>query len=520
MRTDCASRLQEEGIDLAGYTLAQRADDLEAARRAFGYERIDLLSQSAGTRTAMIYSWRYPASLHRSVMIGANPPGHFLWHPQATDAQIRRYAELCADDETCHGRTDDLAALMTRTAADPPDHWWFLPIKSDHVRTASFWGLMESTSKGAPLTGPMTIDSWISAAAGDASGFWFQSLGADMLFPNAFIWGDVAAAAQADTNAARRYFSTDSRRADPILTDAGTRFLWGDGRLVDAWPANAGEDQYTRVQTSKAETLLVGGELDLATPPQVATDELLPHLPNGHQVVLAELGHTQDFWSYQPEASSRMINTFFDSGTVDDTGYRPATVDFTPKVTQTAIAKGIGYSMVGVSLLAIVSLLGMSRHVRRRGGFGRVAGALLRSLYPMVLGLGGWFLGALVVLTTMPDLPLDDAVLAVAGVGVPIGLGIYWAWVRRTWSRPTKIIGFVAATAGALAGAWLGFKAVTGLLALITAIVGAAAGANLTVILVDIARERSIRVRRGATATSDTTPSRPQAATASQRVSV
>jgi hypothetical protein len=138
----------------------------------------------------------------------------------------------------------------------------------------------------------------------------------------------------------------------------------------------------------------------------------------------------------------------------------------------------------------------------------------------MVLGLGGWFLGALVVLTTMPDLPLDDAVLAVAGVGVPIGLGIYWAWVRRTWSRPTKIIGFVAATAGALAGAWLGFKAVTGLLALITAIVGAAAGANLTVILVDIARERSIRVRRGATATSDTTPSRPQAATASQRVSV
>jgi hypothetical protein len=271
----------------------------------------------------MIYSWRYPASLHRSVMIGANPPGHFLWHPQATDAQIRRYAELCADDETCHGRTDDLAALMTRTAADPPDHWWFLPIKSDHVRTASFWGLMESTSKGAPLTGPMTIDSWISAAAGDASGFWFQSLGADMLFPNAFIWGDVAAAAQADTNAARRYFSTDSRRADPILTDAGTRFLWGDGRLVDAWPANAGENQYTRVQTSKAETLLVGGELDLATPPQVATDELLPHLPNGHQVVLAELGHTQDFWSYQPEASSRMINTFFDSGTVDDTGYRP-----------------------------------------------------------------------------------------------------------------------------------------------------------------------------------------------------
>ena len=27
---------------------------------ALGYDRIDLVSESAGTRTAMIYAWRYP----------------------------------------------------------------------------------------------------------------------------------------------------------------------------------------------------------------------------------------------------------------------------------------------------------------------------------------------------------------------------------------------------------------------------------------------------------------------------
>ena len=37
----------------------------------------------------MIYAWRYPKSIHRSVMIGVNPPGNFLWDPKATDAQIR-----------------------------------------------------------------------------------------------------------------------------------------------------------------------------------------------------------------------------------------------------------------------------------------------------------------------------------------------------------------------------------------------------------------------------------------------
>ena len=86
----CAARLQESGVDLAGYSLPQRVDDLEAARRALGYQRVDLLSESAGTRTAMIYAWRYPKSIARSVMVGVNPPGNFLWHPKPTDAQIQK----------------------------------------------------------------------------------------------------------------------------------------------------------------------------------------------------------------------------------------------------------------------------------------------------------------------------------------------------------------------------------------------------------------------------------------------
>ncbi len=56
----CAKRLERSGVDLAGYTLAEQADDIEAARVALGYQRIDLLSESDGTRLAMIYQWRYP----------------------------------------------------------------------------------------------------------------------------------------------------------------------------------------------------------------------------------------------------------------------------------------------------------------------------------------------------------------------------------------------------------------------------------------------------------------------------
>jgi pimeloyl-ACP methyl ester carboxylesterase len=506
----CAKRLRGDGVDLAGYSLPQRVDDLEAARKALGYERIDLLSESAGTRTALIYTWRYPRSIHRSVMIGANPPGHFLWDAKTTDEQIGRYAALCAKDETCSKRTDDLAASIRRTAADMPDRWFFLPIKEGNVRNASFWGLVESTSENAPLSAPMTLSSWLSAAKGDASGFWFMSLLAGFAFPTELgVWGDYAAVARTDAQAARDYFSSGGPGRDSNLGRAATAFVWGGGRLTDAWPAAPDERQYSRVRTSKVETLLIGGTLDFATPPQVATKELLPSLANGHQVVLPGFGHTTSFWAEQPEAGTRLITTFFDRGRVDDSLYKPQSVDFTPEVTQTALAKGIAGTMVGLALLTVLSLLWMARRVHKRGHIGRKSSALLRSVYPLVLGLGGWFLGVLIVITTMPGVPLDDELLAALPVGVPIGLGIYFAWVHRDWSTRTKATGFAAAVGGALVGAWLGFNATEGLAALITTIVGATVGANLTLLVLDIAWDRQAHDRFAQTNAKETLEARP-----------
>jgi pimeloyl-ACP methyl ester carboxylesterase len=507
----CATRLTDEGVDLAGYGLVQQADDLEAARKALGYERIDLLSESAGTRTAMIYSWRYPKSLHRSVMIGVNPPGHFVWDARTTDEQVSRYTELCARDESCSSRTDDLAGSIARTAGDLPDRWLFLPIPEGNVRLASFYGLMESGEEATPLSAPITLSSWLSADDGDASGFWFQSLLGRLAFPESFVWGQVAAAGHADALAAKRYFASDEGQRESVLGGSpGTEFVWAGGRLADAWPATAEENRYDRVRTSKAETLLIGGALDVATPPQHATKELLPHLPNGRQVVLPGLGHTTSFWTEQPEAGTRLINTFLDTGKVDDSLYEPRPVDFTPEITQTALGKGIAGTMAGLALVTVLSLLCMARRVRKRGGYGRKTSAFLRSVYPVVLGLGGWLLGVLIVLTAMPDVALDDELLAALAVGLPIGLGVFLAWVNSGRAGSTKAIGFAAAVSGALVGAWLGFNATDGLAALLTTIVGATVGANLTLLLLDIAWDRQLaRQRTAATGVRD--PLEPRA---------
>src|SRR5271169_4903000 len=144
----CADRLRSAGVDLAGYSIPEEVADLEAARRALGYHQIDLVSESAGTRTAMIYAWRYPKSIHRSVMIGVNPPGNFLWDAKTTGEQIRRYAALCAQATTCRSRTTDLAASLKSVFAHVPSHWLFLPIKKGDFKAAAFFGLINETSAG------------------------------------------------------------------------------------------------------------------------------------------------------------------------------------------------------------------------------------------------------------------------------------------------------------------------------------------------------------------------------------
>ena len=92
----------------------------------------------------------------------------------------------------------------------------------------------------------MTLDSWLSAANGDASGFWFMSLMADMAFPKSFVWGDVASRI-AGRRRGREALLRHGRRTDgSILGDPGTEFIWAGGRLAD------GVAVATRATTSTA----------------------------------------------------------------------------------------------------------------------------------------------------------------------------------------------------------------------------------------------------------------------------
>jgi hypothetical protein len=371
-----------------------------------------------------------------------------------------------------------------------PSSWFSLPIKPGNALVGTFLGLTEAT--GSPLTGPMTLNSWISAAQGDPSGLWFISAMANLVLPNSFVWGEFASIGMADAQPVERYFSSGADRGSIIGNPLG-EFLWGAGGLVHAWPANPGEHQYTSVQNSSVPTLLIGGTLDFETPAQNATKELLPHLSNGHQVILSGLGHVDDFFSYEPSASTQLLTTFYDTGQVDTSRYTPNEVSFATADTQPAIAKKILATMVAVALVAVIWLVVLAIRIRRRGGTGRKTGAWIRSAGPIVFGLGGWFLGALLILRfwLWPSGPLDDQLLTVVSTAVPIWLGVYAGWVRTDTPKAMRAKGIGAAGVGALVGAVFGFNVTSGLIALITTIIGAAVVSNLSLLVLDIWTERA-----------------------------
>ena len=479
--TLCRDRLQRDGVDLTSYSVVDRVEDLESARAALGYPKIDLLSSSAGTRTAMVYSWRHPDSLHRSAMVSVNPPGHLFWDPRTTDSQFAQYTKLCQADTACAARTPDLAATVRATATTIPERWGPFRIKDTTVRVLSQYAMHHNGRGSAPNNAPTVLDAYLS---GDPGALWAMSVLGDAVLPDSIVWGEFASFAMIDAPSARRYYEAGG---DPgsILGNASTDFLWtGPQGFSTVWPDSPDNAQYRTVRPSDVETLLVSGTVDFSTPSRLATNELLPSLSRGKQVILPELGHTADFWEHRPEASAHLLTTFFDRGEADASHFDTRPVDFAAvPITMSTIAKLLVAATTTITALALLILTAMALRRRKNGGFSPRAGAWLRVLTVIPLGLGGWFLGVLTVWTINPDDYLAGTTATAPGVSLLIGIGTYLAWAPRDLPRPLRRAALAASVGAALLGAVLGSAATTDLISPATTILGAAAAANLALLV-------------------------------------
>jgi pimeloyl-ACP methyl ester carboxylesterase len=106
----CRELLEDEGIDLAMYTSANSAADIEDLRIALGYDQINLFGVSYGTRLALTYMRDFPDAIRSVILDSAYPPQVNGYEEQPINALSAFQALFngCADDQACNAAFPDL----------------------------------------------------------------------------------------------------------------------------------------------------------------------------------------------------------------------------------------------------------------------------------------------------------------------------------------------------------------------------------------------------------------------------
>ena len=117
--TACRDRLIGEGIDLSKYNSAQNAADIDVVRRALGYEQINLLGISYGTRLGLTILRDHPEMVRSAVLDSVLPLQIDAFSSVGASAQrsLERIAETCAAQAECNEAYPDVLSILDSALA-------------------------------------------------------------------------------------------------------------------------------------------------------------------------------------------------------------------------------------------------------------------------------------------------------------------------------------------------------------------------------------------------------------------
>jgi pimeloyl-ACP methyl ester carboxylesterase len=280
--------------DLAQYTTANIADDLEDVRRAFAWPAINIYGTSYGTRLALTYMRRHASSVRSMVLKAVAPPNVIgpMNYAEDTEVALDHLERDCRADSTCAAMTpsvrNDLRVLAAR--AD-----------SGLLRVTVPW-------QGANASATLSRDAVVSTLMGalQSAG---QRAGLPAILRRA-VTGDIQSlgtlVAQYRLALDQQIYmgmhlsvmcGEDGRRNDLNAARAtDSRTLLGSARvrmLIDAcreWTVPAETPNAHEAVRSSLPVLLVSGELDPNTPARLG-DIALQTLPNSRHIVLKGVAH-------------------------------------------------------------------------------------------------------------------------------------------------------------------------------------------------------------------------------------
>jgi len=113
----CVEEWAAKGVDVAGFTVAESAADVDDLRRALGAPKISLLAHSYGTYLALTAIRAYGPTIERAALIATAGPNHMRKMPVVLDLQLAKLSMLAKDDPSIGAEVPDMSALLRRVLA-------------------------------------------------------------------------------------------------------------------------------------------------------------------------------------------------------------------------------------------------------------------------------------------------------------------------------------------------------------------------------------------------------------------
>jgi len=307
----CVNKL---GDRVRSFTTAAAVQDLDAVRRALGYERIDLYGASYGTRVAMSYMRRYPQHLEAVILDGVTDPERPIGPdtPEDGERAIAAIIARCAADGGCRKAFPSLAAdfnglkarFGTATAAiriSDPSSGDDMSLDFNHAMFAASLRMLSYSAPQASML-PRLIHR---AAMGELA-----PLAAQAVMTSRQLGDQLAIGMQNTVVCSEDWpFFAGMKLDRPALqkTYQGTDQLDGLNVICAQWPRGPVDADLHAPLHSATPTLLLSGEADPVTPPASA-ERAARYLTRHRHLILSGEGHGQLATSCVPRLMAEFLD--------------------------------------------------------------------------------------------------------------------------------------------------------------------------------------------------------------------
>jgi pimeloyl-ACP methyl ester carboxylesterase len=290
------ARCREElarGADLTRYGYVDFAHDVDAVRRALGYERLDLNGGSYGTRAALVYLRTYPRSVRSAMLLGLVPPGFLQPADYARDSQAALTGLLaaCRADARCNAAFPDVErearVVVRRLEAQPGQAEIIDPETGARIRLAVSRGTFAETIRRMMYDAPIarSVPFVIHRAyLGDYRPVARTGLRDRRGMQGSSWWGLYLAITCSEDVPFIDQAAAAAERDRTFLGDYRVR---QQAQACRGWPTFPVPADYHQPFPSDVPTLLISGEFDPVTPPRWGAMAAAAHRNSLHVVVPA-----------------------------------------------------------------------------------------------------------------------------------------------------------------------------------------------------------------------------------------